>query len=186
LNDRRRQLELLNAVGLAPLAASIQSRDWPQLAELAHRFLQPLPRLLLPVAQRVTMASRLAVPLQPCIRDVWHDHILFTGEQVSGIVDFGAMRVDNVACDVARLAGSLTTNASSQWTTAIAAYETVRPLIGYERELVTAFDQSTVVLGGLNWIRWVYVEQREFADRARVEARLAFLLRRLENMCERT
>ena len=37
--------------------------------------------------------------LQMCLRDVWHDHILFVDDQVSAIVDYGAMGRDSVATD---------------------------------------------------------------------------------------
>ncbi len=52
-------------------------------------------------------AVALKVPIQPCIGDIWHDHILFLGDGVSGLVDFGGMRADTVAGDIARLLGSL-------------------------------------------------------------------------------
>src|SRR5690606_33971928 len=49
----------------------------------------------------------MIVPVQPCIRDIWVDHVLFTGDEVTGIVDFGAMRNETPAIDVARLLRSL-------------------------------------------------------------------------------
>lgn len=45
--------------------------------------------------------------LQPCIRDIWHDHVLFDGDRVTGLIDFGAMQIDTPATDIARLVGSL-------------------------------------------------------------------------------
>ena len=64
----------------------------------------------------------MVLDLQPCIRDVWHDHILFLGDSVSGIVDYGAMAVDTVAGDIARLLGSLVGNHVADWEEGIDAY----------------------------------------------------------------
>ena len=45
------------------------------------------------------------VPFNLCIGDVWHDHILFEGDAVTGMIDFAAAKVDHVAADLARLLG---------------------------------------------------------------------------------
>jgi homoserine kinase type II len=164
------------------LSKAIVESDWPELARLAREFTHRAPPALDRVAKRLESAVRCQVPLQPCIRDVWHDHVLFTGEQVSGLIDFGAMRVDNIACDIARLVGSFVADDVPKWSAAVAAYSSIRPLSDSERELVAAFDQSTVLLGGLNWVRWIYVEGRSFPDRRRVAERLSALLGRLRHL----
>ena len=59
------------------------------------------------IAEELDAAQRFRVPVQPCLRDVWHDHILFDGDAVSGIIDPAAARTDTVAADISRLVGSL-------------------------------------------------------------------------------
>jgi len=44
-------------------------------------------------------------PLQPCLADVHREHVLFTGTHVTGIIDYGAMKLDHVAVDAARFLG---------------------------------------------------------------------------------
>ena len=70
-------------------------------------------------AKRMTLelrtAQRLRVPVQPCLRDVWHDHVLFVGDAVSGIVDPAAARTDTVAADISRLVGSLVGDDPRGW-----------------------------------------------------------------------
>ena len=66
---------------------------------------------LLPRADRIpddlSEWANQRMPLQPCLCDVWHDHVLFEGDAVSGVVDYGGVKVDHVAIDLARLLGSL-------------------------------------------------------------------------------
>ena len=61
-----------------------------------HTFLTPL-----------ECACRESLPLSPAIRDIHHDHVLFSGDQVTGLVDFGILRIDTPLADMARLVGSL-------------------------------------------------------------------------------
>ena len=65
-------------------------------------------------------------PLQPCLCDVWHDHVLFDEDYVTGIVDYGAMKIDHPAVDVARLLGSFVEDDAEGWATGLAAYRKVR------------------------------------------------------------
>ena len=74
-------------------------------------------------------------PLQPCLCDVWHDHVLFDGDRVTGLIDYGAMKIDHPAVDLARLLGSLAEDDLAGWTIGLAAYREVRPLSGGEEEL---------------------------------------------------
>jgi Ser/Thr protein kinase RdoA (MazF antagonist) len=150
----------------------------------ARRALSLVPRALPAVETLLAECLPLAVPLQPCIRDVWHDHVLFLDGQVSGIIDFGAMRIDNVATDIARLTGSLVGDERDGWRLGLEAYEAVRPLAEAEGKLIKAFDRSGVLLSLVNWLRWLYVERRTFENRAAIELRVDELLPRLERLTE--
>ena len=121
--------------------------------------------------RQLNWACQLRVPRQYCIRDIWHDHVLFSGEQVSGIVDFDAVRVDAVAADISRLLGSLLGGVAADWQPGLAAYQSVRPLSEAERRLVPIYDQANALLSGLQWLEWIAVEGRHF-DWPRVVQRL--------------
>ena len=75
----------------------------------------------------------MTVPLQPCLRDVWHDHVLFQGDEVTGLIDPSAARTDTVAADISRLAGSLIADDRRAWGKAMDAYQAVRPLSAAKR-----------------------------------------------------
>jgi homoserine kinase type II len=120
------------------------------------------------------------VSLQPCIGDVWHDHILFEGERISGVIDFGAARLDHRAADVGRLIGSLVGDDESAWATAIAAYRTVRPLSWEAEAFARLLDRSGIVVSLFNWLRWCGRGERKFEDTETVAAHLAGLVKRVE------
>jgi len=176
--------ELMNG-GLVRLAQRIDSRDWPQLAARAHRCVELFPLVASDVETTLAQATLLRVPLQPCIRDIWHDHLLFEGQRVSGLIDFGALQPESVAADVARLLGSLVADDPDGWLAGIASYEEVRPLSPAEAVLVSAFDRGNVLLSAFNWFLWYYEEERHFENRAGVLARLDHHLDRLANLAVR-
>ena len=131
--------------------------------------------------QLATVKQEMNVPLvlQPCIRDIHAQHVLFHQSQVSGIIDFGAMNNDTVATDVARLLGSLAGDDQQSWQVGMAAYQDTRPLTEIEQRFVHCFDGANVLLSPLNWLRWLIVEGRHFDDESLVLSRLDELIERL-------
>jgi Ser/Thr protein kinase RdoA (MazF antagonist) len=117
------------------------------------------------------------VPVQPCVCDLWHDHVLFDGDRVTGIIDFAAAKADHVAVDLARLLGSLIPDDATRTDQSLQAYAAIRPLS--RPELVPMLDRTGVVVAVTNWLRWLYHDDREYPDRNAVAERLAGLIRRL-------
>jgi Ser/Thr protein kinase RdoA (MazF antagonist) len=139
------------------------------------------------VALRSTIAAELQsavawdVSRQVCLRDVWHDHILFTGSIVTGLIDPSAARTDGVAGDLARLLGSLAEDRTDDWRWSIEAYRHRRPLTIAEERLIPILDRSGVVLSAVTWLRWLGPEARRWPDFDAVAVRL----QRLASRCER-
>ncbi len=150
--------------------------------ELATRWLalgrRVAPRLLGPARE----AAARTVPLQPCLRDARGEHFLFEDDRVTGLVDFGAMGVDCVACDLARLIGDWLDDDPPARAGALAAYERVRPLDPEEAALIPAFGTSAALLIGERWLRWHYIEGRRFEDPAAVATGLKRSVERLARM----
>ncbi len=101
--------------------------------------------------------------LQACLRDARGEHFLFVGDALSAIVDFGAMGIDSVAGDLARLlADWFEPQDSASRGLALDVYGTVRRLEPDERALIDAFEIGADFLIGLHWIRWAFVDQLTF------------------------
>jgi Ser/Thr protein kinase RdoA (MazF antagonist) len=156
-----------------------ENNVWPAGAALAVGILEKVGMLAPVVNAEVQAVLRLQVPLQPCVRDIWSDHLLFTAGEITGWVDFGAMRVETPSGDIARLLGSMAGDDPACWQAGLQAYEEIRPLSEQERRHVQSFDSCQVLLSGLNWIQWIFREQRTFEQLEPVEARLRNIDRRL-------
>lgn len=133
------------------------------------------------VLERVAAVEAEPLALQPVLRDIWSDHVLFAddGERVSGIVDYHAAGIDSPATDLARLLGSwslavpwLGLPLLDAWRDAIESYERVRPLAPAERRLVPWLHAKGVIFGLDNWFRWTLEERRTFLDAGRVHERI--------------
>jgi Ser/Thr protein kinase RdoA (MazF antagonist) len=133
-----------------------------------------LPELLAP------WAATRPLPAQPCLCDVWHDHVLFEGDAVSGLIDYGGLKVDHVAVDLARILGSLAGRDAALRSAGLEAYVRVRPLVAEEEALVRVLDLSGTVLGTATWVRWLCRDRRTFDDPGAVVRRLEELLSRVD------
>lgn len=191
LRERLAMANQLTHGGLEALQRAVETnrRVWPELADRVAVMLDAVARRLRGLCSELIEVSNLRVPLQPCLRDIWHDHVLFEADQVTGIIDVGSMRMETVTGDIARLLGSLSPHLQSMasadrchnaWKTGIEAYESIRRLSDVERRLIPVFDQAQRLLSGINWAKWVFVEQRSFSDPAAVVRRMDNILRALE------
>ncbi|MCG8586733.1 MAG: phosphotransferase [Pirellulales bacterium] len=177
---RCRRLDEFLAGGLPRISRHVRTGDWPELEPRARQIVGCASAMCDAHRRQLEPLRELKVRLQPVIRDIWHDHVLFTGDRVTGIVDFGAMQVDTVATDIARLAGSLVGDDRAGRESALAAYESVRPLSPDEAALVVPLDCSGTLIGALNWLDWIYCERREFEWRETIIARLDRMIARME------
>ncbi|HEY4234659.1 MAG TPA: phosphotransferase [Lacipirellulaceae bacterium] len=181
ITRRLARIHELQSGGIDVLARSISNEVWPELARLARQFLAALPAAIPRAIAELAPLVGVALPLQSVIRDIWHDHILFEGDTVTGLIDFGALEIDTPAGDVARLLGSLVGDDEVGWREGLVAYASVRRLSEPELAAVAAFDTSGTLLAGCNWIRWIYVDHRQFENRGQVLERFRRIVTRLQN-----
>ncbi len=169
--ERQQYLADLLAGGARRLLDAVERTHWPEFQLRARRALVAVSEQGPDVAARLA-AVQQPTPLMDCIRDVWREHVLFVGERVTGIIDYGAMREESPAADVARLLGSLSGRCLDRWHLGLGAYRQVRPLSELETTLATVLDASGRLLGAMNWVRWVAAEHRQFNSPAAILERL--------------
>ncbi len=182
IHQRMVHIERLLTSELAEIRRALAPEVMPGTLSLARQILPLVDQLAESVLAHLQRVAHHPVRLQPCIRDIWHPHVLYLGHEVSGLVDFGSMKADSVATDIARLLGSLAGDQAAEWQLGLKEYQKIRPLKVWERELVDAFDESSVLLSGVNWLDWIYRQGRQFSDPEQVQARLETNLQRLRHL----
>lgn len=182
------RLQTLRDFDLAAIQNAPLPPGWERLEPVrraVHSFFSEFPPHLL--LTRHEGAKGLQLPLQICLRDVWSAHVLFTGDEVTGLIDFDAMRVDSVALDLARLLGSYAGDDSAIWSAGLEAYDfaaknaTTGGLSLPERELARRYDELAVILTPVQWLSWILLQQRQFEPET-VLPRIAGTIQRLEHL----
>jgi Ser/Thr protein kinase RdoA (MazF antagonist) len=182
VNRHTERLQELTPAELSKLALAIRNEKYPELAPLVCQFLDMVPTTMPRVLSELKSLVSISLPTLPCIRDIWHDHILFTGNRITGIIDFGAVAIDTPATDIARLLSSLSQTPlpyrdgsgeaspaiHNPWQLGLAAYQSVRPLSAAEIRAALALSHSGNILAGCNWIRWLFNENRQFENIAQI------------------
>ncbi len=182
LAERLKRLQSWNPARLQQAERACAALSRVDLRETARSILSGF-RTAAPVIEaelRIVAGQRFR--LQPCLRDIWHDHVLFSGETVTGLIDASACRAETVAGDLARLLGSLVGDDRNAWNTALDAYQASCPLSAEELVAVKVFDRSGVVLSGMTWIERLNEDLPETINLHRVAARMADILHRLQRL----
>ena len=140
------------------LAGSSEPNQLDPLASLARRSRQRLldaARVMDHWLEKARDPSSLVLAL----RDIHCDHVLFVGDKVTGLIDFGAVAIDTPAVDLARYLGSLFPWQFDQWSPALEAYRARRRLA---RRLPT--DQQVWAFHLLGLVLSVYYWWRQHHD----------------------
>ncbi len=185
-----RRLELVESLlsgGFDVLKAAIPDdprHSQTELAGLAMRWLQGARSLAPLVINPLAWAAIRTIRAQPCLRDARPEHFLFQrlspGPRLTGLVDFGAMDVDGVSGDIARLFSEWRVREPALRELALEAYGQIQRLDPDQIALIPVFEQSAALLGGERWIRWHFLENRRFDDLRAAAQGLARALERLQ------
>jgi homoserine kinase type II len=185
LAHRVEELGALDRAGFQKIEAALAARSADALVPQAREWLATARETTPRVLPWLLDCRRLQVPLQPCLRDARPEHFLFRGKELTGLVDFGAMDVDTVAGDLARLLGEWLPGRAGLRAEALAAYRAIRPLDAAECALIAAFEGVADLLIGGHWIRWHFLQGRRFDDPQAVARGLGRGLSRLRRLAAR-
>jgi Ser/Thr protein kinase RdoA (MazF antagonist) len=124
---------------------------------------------------------KLRLPMKICWRDAHRGNVLFQGDEVAGVVDYGAIGVDAPAADYGRLLGSWLPKEPHRWAPILES--AAGGSVDAERlaRLSWDFHRSGLVVAMLHWREWLLVERRPFADRSAAYARWRSIVETLES-----
>ncbi len=179
--DRVRRWESMQHTGLEPLEGLLCVPLGNAVDDPARRLASILPRILHRVATAFDVLGKVGeLPLLPAIRDIHREHVLFMDDEVTGLIDFGALRIDTPLADLARLVGSFCGDDMQAREIALKGYAELRPLRPDERVLIDALDASGLFIAAINWLTWLYAERRDMGPPEPIVRRLDDLFRRLQ------
>jgi Ser/Thr protein kinase RdoA (MazF antagonist) len=122
---------------------------------LARQLLSGFQRMADQIDAELQALENFPFRLHPCWRDLWRGHVLFVGDEVTGMIDPAAVRSDHVATDLSRLLGSFFEDDRERWDAALRCYPLTESFSAAEHRLLGVLDRSSVLLSGLTWIeRW--------------------------------
>ncbi|PHR95069.1 MAG: hypothetical protein COA78_30935, partial [Blastopirellula sp.] len=165
VQERIDLIEYFNAIPKEQISAAIVQTQWNDFIERAMELLDAYRKQSKQLSLELNSVKHLRFNLQPCLRDARGEHFLFEAGEPSGLIDYGAMRMESVAVDLARLSSTtIRSKAKLQHDAAITHYEQLRPLSSDEKSLIPVLMDTSRYLTGMNWIRWVAMEKRVFAS----------------------
>ncbi|MFO0956725.1 MAG: aminoglycoside phosphotransferase family protein [Isosphaeraceae bacterium] len=169
---RVEELTQLLLGGLDRLDQALQRRPPTLLAQQARDWLFSSRTTAETLLGEAKLAAAQPVPLQPCLRDARPDHFLFLGHELTGLIDFGAMEVDCVALDFARLLGEIRGLDRDGRCVFLAAYQNVRALEPQALRMIDQVMKVSKFLVTARWLAWHYLENKPIANEDVVQERL--------------
>ncbi|MGB7324316.1 MAG: phosphotransferase [Rubripirellula sp.] len=160
LQDRKQRLsDSLSSVSeVENVAHGIHGND--RLRWLARETCQALRRHGPNLSVELSQLESSAI-VHYALRDIWSDHVLFTDETVTGIVDFGAVRIDEPTTDLVRLLSTMEPMDMKRQEIGLAAYEGFRGVV-VDRRRFAILQRVAMLLSAMQWIEWLVVERRQF------------------------
>jgi Ser/Thr protein kinase RdoA (MazF antagonist) len=114
-----------------------------RLAILADADLTPfgdtIAKLVPAAVRRLQTWSDFPGVVHPVVADLRREHVLFEGDHVAGVIDFGSFRVDSPACDLVRLFD----DSPSALRSAFEIYERIRP--GIDPDLIDVLRDTAPI-----------------------------------------
>jgi aminoglycoside phosphotransferase (APT) family kinase protein len=152
--QRRRQIVThLIQSELTTLNAQVRLLGADYFRELALRSLDAISKWIPWLNQSLQTVEHHAFALQPVIRDLWRPHVLFTGDECTGLIDLTAASTDHPCLDLARLFRSWFGRDTATIRRAFQEFAGIHGLSSKDAQLFAALDAAAALLSPLTWIR---------------------------------
>jgi len=125
----------------------------PELNSLFRRALELVGKLAPTAIRELETWEGQALDMQPCVRDLRLEHVLFEAGQVSGIVDYGAMALDHPAVDLARFLGECSGDPWENCRDGLRAYRSANGQFDMPDEFVMQLAKSGALGSAIIWLR---------------------------------
>lgn len=131
------------------------------------------------VVRELATWENVAVPVQPCVRDLRGDHVLFDASCVTAIVDYGAMALDSPCVDLARYLGDVAWGNRERFLFAVSQYSAVRESCEVNAECIETLAHAGLVCSLLSWVVRLCVRGEAIFQEEMIVSRINDLLSRL-------
>ncbi len=152
--------------GLESLNSHRYRPHQPLILQLASGTVESLKRYGSDLMNALERLTTHRFHTQWVLRDIWSDHLLYCDDRLTGIVDFGAVRIDDPTLDLARMLGSIEPFDPSLRFQAVEQYNVFRRELGMVENIpwtrVQTIDHSSTLLTCLQWLKWIVIEQKSF------------------------
>ncbi|MCI0703214.1 MAG: phosphotransferase [Planctomycetia bacterium] len=151
----------------------------PQLDALVRRTVRAVARVSIRTQEALRVWENRSVALQPCVRDLRGEHILFEANRIVGIIDFGALAVDSPAVDLSRLLGDFAPD-EKLFAAGLNQYRASGGALDVPDEFVSLLARSGITCSVIGWLIRLVVRRELISDPASVVARLSGLVAQVE------
>lgn len=153
-----------------------QASPYGRLSQLTLRHFQRSANVLLEKLSQLTSPQKLIW----VVRDLHCEHVLFRDTAVTGVVDFGAARVDEALIDLVRFLGSLWPCDREVRHQLVDLYASLSGQSGLLARF-KVLDHASALLSAMQWLQWLVVERRGFyAEQQQLLDRWRLLNQRLD------
>ncbi|MFN8706030.1 MAG: phosphotransferase [Planctomyces sp.] len=150
---RLRLVEELRDGELDELSRKILTDPDSEYREYGRALTELLRERLDGIEVRLREVEGLLFPLQPVIRDLRAPHLLFSGNDLSGLIDLTACGTDHVTVDLSRLVRSWFGTDHDRVEDFLSRFAQFHRLSLSELQLLSVLDESSVALSPVTWIR---------------------------------
>lgn len=158
-----------------------RSNPPPSSRPISHRASAAIARYIDRAESRLSPWADRPLPSQPCVRDLRADHFLFSGDKLTGLIDFGAVDWDTPATDAARMLGELAGDDPTLYGLGIERFSCGLGLGIDGPELIRALDLAGTIGSVIHWMYRLQKPHLIPVSLRAAEARVVRLLRRLES-----